>query len=288
MDARDEYVRWHDADMPDQLREAVRAVASRCGLPPARPRLLRAGSNTLLRLEPLPVVARVATVTALVRPGVAAWLARDIALARHVHDAGVPVALPCAGDLAGPHHQDGFDLSLWQYVEHRPDAPVDPGLFAGKLAELHAALAGFPGAADARGPVGDIRHCLALVDAPASLSADVDRLADELARFPVRPLHGDAHPGNVLVTPTGLVWNDFEDSWSGPLGWDLACMARSTRFDGAAAVAAYPGTVDPVELAVCTELRELLIVAWYQVLATVRPSAAPDAARLLATWLTAR
>jgi hypothetical protein len=38
-------------------------------------------------------------------------------------------------------------------------------------------------------------------------------------------VHGDAHPGKVLVTPSGPVWNDFEDAWWGPVAWDYACVA---------------------------------------------------------------
>lgn len=27
----------------------------------------------------------------------------------------------------------------------------------------------------------------------------------------------------MLVTASGPVWNDFEDAWHGPVGWDVAC-----------------------------------------------------------------
>ncbi len=54
------------------------------------------------------------------------------------------------------------------------------------------------------------------------------------------PLHGDAHPGNLLSTPTGPIWTDFEDAWRGPIDWDLACLELTGRLDGRAAVAGYP------------------------------------------------
>jgi Ser/Thr protein kinase RdoA (MazF antagonist) len=44
--------------------------------------------------------------------------------------------------------------------------------------------------------------------------------------LPRQAQHGDAFPRNVLVTPAGLVWNDFEDCCSASPLWDLAVMAR--------------------------------------------------------------
>lgn len=37
------------------------------------------------------------------------------------------------------------------------------------------------------------------------------------AELPAQPLHRDTHSGNALVTANGLVWNDFEDTWYGPV-----------------------------------------------------------------------
>jgi thiamine kinase-like enzyme len=39
-----------------------------------------------------------------------------------------------------------------------------------------------------------------------------------------RPLHGEAHDRNVLVTPAGLRWIDFEGACTGPLEWDIAFL----------------------------------------------------------------
>jgi thiamine kinase-like enzyme len=35
-------------------------------------------------------------------------------------------------------------------------------------------------------------------------------------------LHGAPHFGNLLNTPAGLLWTDFETACHGPLEWDLA------------------------------------------------------------------
>jgi thiamine kinase-like enzyme len=77
----------------------------------------------------------------------------------------------------------------------------------------------------------------------------------------VQPLHGDAHPGNLIATREGgLVWIDFEDVCLGPVEWDLATMMHLD------AVAAHHRP-DPEVLARCTELRALQValclVAFY-------------------------
>ncbi|MGI5283513.1 phosphotransferase [Nonomuraea polychroma] len=45
-------------------------------------------------------------------------------------------------------------------------------------------------------------------------------------REPVQAVHGDAHPGNLLATSSGLLWNDFEETMAAPVGCDLACLLR--------------------------------------------------------------
>jgi len=44
-------------------------------------------------------------------------------------------------------------------------------------------------------------------------------------------LHGDAHFGNVMITPAGAVWCDFEAVCRGPLEWDL-CNKPETLLAG--------------------------------------------------------
>jgi thiamine kinase-like enzyme len=53
-----------------------------------------------------------------------------------------------------------------------------------------------------------------------------DRLSAELdtRRFCERPLHGEPHDGNLLVTKDGLRWIDLEAACVGPLEWDLAFL----------------------------------------------------------------
>ena len=67
-----------------------------------------------------------------------------------------------------------------------------------------------------------------------------------------QPLHGDAHPGNLIATRGDLVWIDFEDVCLGPVEWDLATIMDVD------AVAMHHRP-DPEVLARCTELRALQV-----------------------------
>ncbi|WP_229725650.1 phosphotransferase family protein [Calditerricola satsumensis] len=44
-----------------------------------------------------------------------------------------------------------------------------------------------------------------------------------LSEADVLPAHGDAHLGNLLASPQGWLWIDFEDASRMPRFWDLAC-----------------------------------------------------------------
>ncbi|MEV5497754.1 phosphotransferase [Nonomuraea fuscirosea] len=75
-------------------------------------------------------------------------------------------------------------------------------------------------------------------------AALVERLGTEQTGRAAQVVHGDAHPGNLLATPAGPLWNDFEECMSAPVGWDLACLSRTTRLDGRAVVRAYGAARD--------------------------------------------
>ncbi len=74
--------------------------------------------------------------------------------------------------------------------------------------------------------------------------------------WPRRPLHGDCHTGNVLLTPSGPRLTDFEDVCAGPVEWDLASSTVTEE-----ALAAYPGDLDRDRLEDCRDLRRLQVLA---------------------------
>src|ERR1041384_2904376 len=99
------------------------------------------------------------------------------------------------------------------------------------LPDLHAELRLYEGPLHTRGPLDDVDNILLHLDGKGV--PDLDRFRSSLDSLltgwdahhnDVQPLHGDSHPDNLLVTPSGPVWIDFEDTWLGPVAWDLACL----------------------------------------------------------------
>ncbi|KAA9162102.1 phosphotransferase [Amycolatopsis acidicola] len=80
---------------------------------------------------------------------------------------------------------------------------------------------------------------------------------------PAQALHGDAHASNLLMTPDGPRWLDFEDTWHGPVAWDVACLAmRSPE-----SLRGYPDPPDEDLLAAYSRLRRLFAACWQFVVA---------------------
>ncbi|SDP23368.1 phosphotransferase [Lentzea jiangxiensis] len=213
----------------DALSAAVSLAASH-DVVSSDPVVLKRGSNVLVHLRPAPVVARVAARTALIRPSVADHFARDLSISAFLAARGVPVVTP-SGDLpAGPHTFEGFVMSFSTYVPHESGARLPREDVLKLLPDLHAELRHYEGVLPTRGPLDDVDNVLAYLACCGV--PDLDRFRawhDSLAarwtehHRDVQPLHGDAHPGNLLLTPSGPVWNDFEDAWLGPVAWDMAC-----------------------------------------------------------------
>lgn len=202
-------------------------LARRLGLPVDDPEVVKDGSNLLVLLRPAPVVARVAGATALVRDDVLGHFRRADQVSRFLAARGVPVVEP---HDVGPLRHDGLVVSFARHVGHDPDRRPDPASLAAMLAELHAELRHYPGPLPDRLPVADVDAVVDLLGRPADLVAARDALVARWPAEPAQPLHGDAHARNVLVTARGPVWNDFEDTWRGPVGWDLACAGAATGF----------------------------------------------------------
>ncbi|WP_245900496.1 aminoglycoside phosphotransferase family protein [Prauserella shujinwangii] len=261
------------------------------GLPTDAPSVLATGSNVLVGLGP--VVARVPATTRLLRADPAAWLDREVRLARHLADRGAPVVPPSTDPPPGPHLVSGLPVTFWRYVRHDPGRLPSPATVGRSLAELHEALRDYPGALPAEGPVAELRRMLDLLaddlgETVAVLRAQLTALAETVAGAGERrPLHGDAHPANLLATEAGWRWIDLEDTWRGPVAWDLAVLWGTARLDGAAALAAYPGAPDPAELAPYVRLRRLFGICWRFVVARRFPGEAAGARSALSGYLAA-
>ncbi|HZD48805.1 MAG TPA: phosphotransferase [Silvibacterium sp.] len=281
--------------MDDLTRRALIAAVSLAGdlgLRCETPDILADGSNVLVHLAPAPVVARVATTTALVRKPVRQWMRIDLDMAEYLAGLQFPVVPPSRELPPGPHTHDGLTLTFWEYVEHDRNYTASAAETGRLLRELHSALRGYPGELSPLSPFAEIPRCLdeverwkAIDDADlamlrrgfAVVASEIDTL-----RLPEQPLHGDAHKKNVLKTSHGLRWTDFEDACSGPLEWDLACFVRTSGEDRSTALAAYGGDVDQDRLAPFFAARDLQGAVWGAILATRFPDRRERAAEWMA------
>jgi Phosphotransferase enzyme family len=273
--------------------DAAVNVARRNGLRVEQPVILSNGANLVVHLSPAPVVARVATLTAITRPRIEQAFAREIGLAAHLHDQGVPTVPPSAEMPPGPHVEAGHVISFWRHISPPTEPPeLDGAGFGRMLRELHQVLRGYAGPIEPLGPSGpplaDIAVYLTQVgngERPLSMLTEDDVIAvrsmlDELPRFDAddaQPLHGDASPGNLIASSDGWLWSDFEEACRGPVAWDLASFSRTRAFDPEVAWATY-GDVNRAALAPFLRLRGLHALVWWLMYAE-RDSAADRRAR---------
>lgn len=272
-------VRGMVAELERRALAAARAVGATHGLDTQDAAVVYSGSNVVVHLRPAPVVARVMSGTVALHDYPARWLARELAVLDHLGPTGVAVA-PSPLIPAGPYEHDGLWLTFSGWIaDAAPWArPDDPQRLGRALRDLHDALAPFGGdLADLRDLGDDIARLHAqLRPADADEATTVEALGGRLealrsgvfaSTLPVQALHGDVSLSNLLRTPQGPVWNDFEDTFRGPVHWDVASFVISHRDRGAddAAVRtmldAY-GWGDEAELAPFVEAHDVYGEIW--------------------------
>lgn len=274
---------------------AATAVAAEHGVRCDDPVVLADGYSAVVHLRPSPVVARVPTLYRVLRPGTA-WRGREVEVVRHLQSVGAAV-VPLSDELPpGPHVRDLLTVTFWRHVTAQPDVTVTERDLAPALAELHAALATFPGELPVlAGPTHDIPRCLDVLardpgplDAAqlGTLHATHDRLRPLLEHppGPWQPLHGDVFPGNVIATADGLLWADLEDACLGPRAWDVANLRRDPA--DRSAVDRYPDPPADDELDAVAELRTLQVAVWVAAAPRPRDVSPADQAAFLAMLMT--
>jgi Ser/Thr protein kinase RdoA (MazF antagonist) len=245
----------------EQELAAVRSLAARLRLAEAEPIVLKLAKHASSRLGPL--VARVQSGGDLAAARTV--MAREVAVAQHLARCGAPAVRPSVDPSPGPYEADGCVISLWSFVDHRAAEEADAAAAGVALARLHAALARYPGALPAYAET--VAECAALAEDAAAMAAAApdDRaflarlVRSGLERAPSDPsewiaLHGDAHLGNVMMTPAGAVWADLEAVCRGPREWDLCNKP-----------AAFLASFDGVDLALTGrlgELRRACVAVW--------------------------
>ena len=93
-------------------------------------------------------------------------------------------------------------------------------------------------------------------------------------------VHGDAHPRNVLGTARGVLWTDWEDTFLGPVEFDIACI-RSRAFlfgedvEVTEAMCASYGVYDEELVRDLGLVRNVQVIPWLAVFAERDPELLP-------------
>lgn len=266
---------------------AIRAaceVATELGLTFERAIVLQHRSNAIIHLFPTNIVARVATIPETVRQG-HDWFIREMAVARYLATTDAPIIPPSSDIDPGLHQHLGLVLGFWKFVEIL-EQPFDPYQAGQALRACHQALKPFSGNLPTLALLTEAKQLLAQTVAAELSPTDVDLLMQvgershqQLSQLPMQPLHGDAHSGNVLNTTQGVLWTDWEDTFIGPVEWDLACLVASPYVLGTdwekaeAALQGYGEAIDFEILENCIVARAFVSVIWFVILQQQRPDA---------------
>ena len=209
----------------EKLDEALAETCALLGLDHRGARLLRFTNNAVYALADAPVVVRIVGSRTLRHR-----VSKVVAVARHFERHGIP-AIRLLPGVDQPIQVGGHVVTAWRYVEPtaRRATAADLGRLLRRVHELPVpdGVGGWAPLADVRARVADaeeldpgdrrflLRRC-----------AEVEAALGEL-EFPLPSglLHGDAHPGNVIVGPDGPVLCDFDSSAIGPREWDLTPLA---------------------------------------------------------------
>lgn len=213
-------------NIPHELVSQVAASAESLGFVGITPIVLSNGANLLVHLAPYPVVARAAK---LRKEEAAASLAREIRVACHLHANQVPVVRPVELH-PGPVRAGGTWMTCWEYVAPASLHPLSPDQAIRHVELLSSAIAAFPESLQAL-DVWDKSHAFIQaiskrndprIDRALKAYWNIDERMRRMDPGQLVPSHGDAHARNLLPSPDGWRWNDFEDVCLMPRYWDLA------------------------------------------------------------------
>lgn len=211
------------------------AVCRRIGVPPSGADLLHLHSNAIFAFPSAGLVVRISSdlaalerITASLE--VTAWLA----------EGGFPCTAPALA-VGQPFVVDGKVASVWRYVPHAGGPPASATDLARLLRDLHSGPLPPVPPQTLTDPLASVATALQSTAADAMPPEDRDWLARQIAklrdqwaglRFP-RPralIHGDAHPGNLIRAPHGMVvLGDWDHVALGPPEWDLVQVHYTSR-----------------------------------------------------------
>lgn len=246
----------------DRAISASKAVAREAGVRFDGHQVLRASQNLCVRLGGTGVVARIAWT----RDGGEDRLARGLAVMSFLAQHGAPVVRPHPSFPDEVVVNDGFRMVFLEYQQ--ATGRITRRRLGRSLRELHEAMKAYPDSLPSFEetflfPVERLlagrQETGALTGAErSSLTALLQETTAVVAGYdlPRLPLHGDAHAGNLIATPRGALWHDFDGVCEGSAHWDVACMGGDRR-----AKAAY-GPLDRGVAKDFRTLREIYIAVW--------------------------
>lgn len=261
-------------DLP--IRAATETAIAH-GITPDRCDILQNGSTLVLRLTDT-LVARVVQDGDGPRQGTE-WFARENAIAEHLSRHGAPV-IPLHPALPpGPHEHLGYPMNFWKFVT-RIAAEPDPREIGRTLRQCHDIMRSFseplPKLAILTESIAILNDRTLFPESTQQMLRDhLTASIDFLSPYPQQALHGDAHMGNLMNTTEGLLWTDWEDTFAGPVEWDVASIIWNAHIldeDHAivsAILAAYRdagGRIDENALRQSLIARAAVITAWYPIL----------------------
>jgi aminoglycoside phosphotransferase (APT) family kinase protein len=205
---------------------AAMSIASSLDLTVDDAIVLHNSNKLTLRVLPCDVLARVAPVADQVAQF-------EVELAQRLAESGCPVAALESRVAPRVYERDGFVVTLWTYYEPATPQEVSAADYAATLQRLHAGMRKLDVSAphftdrveQAQQLVASRDHTPALADADRKLLGDTLRSLRRAigARGGAEQLlHGEPHPGNLLITKNGLLFIDLETCCRGPVEFDLA------------------------------------------------------------------
>jgi thiamine kinase-like enzyme len=208
----------------------------------------------------------------------------EVELALRLDEAGCPIGTLEPRVAPGVHYRDGFVVTLWTYYPTAQSRTVSPSEYARALEQLHAGMREVdlpvPHFTDR---VESAQQLIASPDrTPALGDADRELLGSTLEHLTRaigergatdQLLHGEPHPGNILITDQGLLFIDLETCCQGPVEFDLAHVPEE--------VSAHYAGVDDALLRDCRILMLAMITTWRW----DRDDQLPDGRQLAEQWI---
>ncbi|KAA9164972.1 aminoglycoside phosphotransferase family protein [Amycolatopsis acidicola] len=230
----------------EQTQRVLDQACSQVGLDASDATLLRFGENAIYKLTGIPIVARVgrSVPAAQKEVDVARWLAaRDFPATR------------LAPGISPELVVHDFPVTFWEYISSG-DTPITAGDFGRILRRLHALPA--PSSFDLPKfkPMPKIPERLESLSPELLPASDIEFLRERHEevesqfkqvefKLPQGPIHGDAHPGNLIRTTSGeITLIDLEDFAYGPREWDAAVLSVRHQAFGWVSETEYQSYVD--------------------------------------------